>query len=78
MHSCALLYKQGYRVTSANALNNNGHAMAVVGYLTLKNDYTGASYNALTVCDGWDAELEILSYDVTPYRSHASVFCHGG
>ena len=58
--------------------NNNGHAMAVVGYLTLKNDYTGANYNALMVCDGWDAELEILPYDVTPYRSHTGVFCYGG
>lgn len=58
--------------------NGNGHAMAVVGYMTLKNDYTGANYNALMVCDGWDAELEILPYDVTPYRFHSGVFCNRG
>ena len=40
--------------------NNGRHAMAVGGYMPLKNDYTGASHGALMVCDGWDAELEVL------------------
>lgn len=44
----------------------------------MENDYTGASHNALMACDGWDAELEILPYDVAPYRSHTGAFCYGG
>lgn len=30
------------------------------------------------VRDGWDAELEVLPYEVTPYRFHTGVFCNRG
>ena len=57
--------------------NQSGHAMATVGYMTLKNTRTGGNMQTLMVCDGWYPEIAILPYDITPYVYHSGIFCNG-
>ncbi len=55
--------------------NGLGHSMAVVGYMTLTNSYSGSKMSALMVCDGWGYRTRVLPYDTSVYINYDGIFC---